>query len=170
MDTQTRCLGQMEPRRAPPAPQKRPSWTSGDQTFSTWAPDEAQQKEPSGRKKYSTPSSDEGAKSIRCRKKNGRRPKNRSGRNALSGLGRLLVLLWRSPFLVALSGLLVLLVCLLPCLRVCWVLPGSGSCLFALFFCVWASKDFQVSPASCLHYVLFIFEQERGLRRTDGAR
>ena len=41
----------------------------GDQTFSTSAPDEAP-KEPSGcKKKYSTPSSDEEVKSIRCRNK-----------------------------------------------------------------------------------------------------
>ena len=57
---------QLEPRRVPHGPQTRPRWTprrgvtdcwspgeltSGDQTISTRAPDEAQQKEPSECKK-----------------------------------------------------------------------------------------------------------------------
>ena len=153
---------QLEPRRAPPAPQTRPSWTSGDQTFSTWAPDEAQQKEPSGGKKYSTSCSNEGAKSIRCRKKNGRRPQK-----PIWGKRALVVWVgsWCSsgvlPFLVALSGLLVLLVCLVPCLRVCWVLPGSGFCLFALFSVYGRRKTFRYSlPRVCITYYFFTNKNE----------
>ena len=96
------------------------------------APDEAQQKGPSECKKYSTPSSNEGVKSIRCGKENGRRHKDCSRRNALWWFGLALgVPLVFAFFLVALSGSLVPLACLLSCSCVCWVLPGSSSCLFA---------------------------------------
>ena len=81
-DTVSRTAGaQTSSTRA----QTRPRWTSGDQIH--MGPDEAQQKEPSECKKYSTPSSDEGAKSFRCRKKNRRRPKDRSGGNELLWFG-----------------------------------------------------------------------------------
>ena len=71
-------------------------------------------------------------------------PKTDLGETRFGGLGRLFgAPLAFSLFLVALSGLLVLLVCLLPCLRVCWVLPGSGSCLFALFSVYGRRKTFR---------------------------
>ena len=87
--------------------------------------------------------------------------KNDLGETRFGGLGRLLVLLWRSPFFGRSFWLLVLLVCLLPCLRVCRVLPGSGSCLFALFSVYGRRKTFRYPlPRVFITYYLFTNKNE----------
>ena len=74
------------------------------------------------------------------------------------------------PFLVAPSGSLVPLACLLPCSCVCVLGPARFRLLSSRFiFTVSAPKVFQVSPVICWYAAIRVTHSRRPLR-TDGTR
>ena len=161
------------PRRGrdvtPPAPQKRPSWTSGDQTFSTWAQTRPNKKnQVSARNTPRRPQTRE-RRAYGAERKTGDDPKTDRGETRFGCLRWHVVLLCRSPifgrsfWVAGAPGLpSSLLVCVLG--------PAWFQLLSSRFiFTVSAPKVFQVSPVIRWYAAIRVAYLRRP-PRTDGTR